>query len=157
MKLDNLHNKTFISLSCIHNLARNTPVGKPIIEIAFFSMSILLLACCVLIFSVEAADNGYIEAVKADVAEFTTSEFQPPADSSWTGTIDNQSKTRGELLVELEDFSKFLKDKSPGNFIFYTKLPEDYKKRLHQEYLATGNLDQIKNNIFKYSRDIKKK
>ncbi|MCU7865252.1 MAG: hypothetical protein KZQ92_14890, partial [Candidatus Thiodiazotropha sp. (ex Lucinoma borealis)] len=119
-------------------------MGKPIIEIAIFSMSILLLACCVLIFSVEAADNGYIEAVKADVAEFTTSEFRPPTDSSWTGTVDNQSKTSGELLVELEDFSKFLQDKSPGSYIFYAKLPEDYKKRLHQEYLATGNLDNIK-------------
>ncbi|MCU7930634.1 MAG: hypothetical protein KZQ90_07535 [Candidatus Thiodiazotropha sp. (ex Codakia rugifera)] len=132
-------------------------MDKSFIKIAIYPMSQLLLACCIPVFSVEAAENGYIEAVKADVAEFTTSEFQPPADSSWIGTVDNQSKTSGELLVELEDFSKFLQDKSPGSYIFYTKLPEVYKKRLHQEYLATGNLDHIKNNIFKYSRDIKKK
>jgi hypothetical protein len=97
-------------------------------------------------------DQGYIEAIEADVAEFFTQTFHPPADSSWLGDTAGESAQ----LMDLNGFSDYLKDKSPGSFIFYEKLPSEYKKQLHQDYLATGDLDRIKQDIFKYTREIKK-
>jgi hypothetical protein len=99
-----------------------------------------------------ALDPGYIEAVEADVAEFTTKEFHPPANSSWLGSVNSESQP----LMDLDGFSDYLKEKSPGSFIFYKKLPNEYKERLHQDYLATGDLDRIKQDIFKYTREMKK-
>jgi hypothetical protein len=97
-------------------------------------------------------DSSYIDAIEADVAEFTTYEFNPPADSSWLGNTDSDS-TR---LKDLNNFSEFLQDKSPGSYIFYQTLPSEYKKRLHKDYLATGDLDRIKQDIFKYTGEVKK-
>jgi hypothetical protein len=97
-------------------------------------------------------DPGYIEAVKADVAEFTTNQFQAPADSKWLGGDENEPAQ----LMSLQGFSDFLQSKSPGSFIFYKKLPSEYRERLHQDYLATGDLDRIKQDIFKYTREVKK-
>jgi hypothetical protein len=103
--------------------------------------------------SVLALDSGYIEAVKADMSEFTTKEFQAPENSKWMGSDG------GEEAAELNDlagFSSYLQKKSPGSYIFYKKLPTEYQERLHQDYLATGDLDRIKQDIFKYTREAKK-
>lgn len=116
------------------------------------------ILCCALLMgvcrptTVFAIDTGYIEAVKADVAEFTTNEFHPPADSSWLGGVESETAQ----LMDLEGFSDYIKNKSPGSYIFYKKLPSEYKERLHKDYLATGDLDRIKQDIFKYTREIKK-
>ncbi|MEJ2393346.1 MAG: hypothetical protein P8045_06620 [Candidatus Thiodiazotropha sp.] len=111
-----------------------------------------LLIGALLSFSVPALDEGYIEAVKADVAEFTTKEFLPPDESSWLGS----EKDETAQFADLEGFSGFLKEKSPGSYIFYQKLPTEYKERLHQDYLATGDLDRIKEDIFKFTREVKR-
>jgi hypothetical protein len=97
-------------------------------------------------------DSSYIEAIEADVAEFTTHEFHPPADSSWLGNSDSESTS----LMDLNGFSDHLQNKSPGSYIFYKKLPGKYKEQLLEDYLATGDLDRIKQDIFKYTREVKK-
>jgi hypothetical protein len=97
-------------------------------------------------------DQEYLTAIEADVAEFTSHEFQPPADKSWLG--DSSGDTT--QLMDLSGFAAFLKEKSPGSYLFYEKLPSEYKDRLHKDYLATGDLDRIKQDIFKYTREVKK-
>jgi hypothetical protein len=52
--------------------------------------------------------------------------------------------------------SRYIQSKSPGSYIFYKKLPTDYQQRLHRDYLATGDLDRIKQDIFKYTREVKR-
>ena len=99
-----------------------------------------------------ALDDGYIDAIEADVAEFTTKEFSPPAESSWLGSEDGEAAQ----LADLAGFSSFLQKKSPGSYIFYKKLPTEYKEQLHQDYLATGDLERIKSDIFKYTREVKR-
>lgn len=99
-----------------------------------------------------ALDPGYIEAVEADVAEFTTNEFHPPANSGWLGGADSESLA----VMDLTGFADYLKEKSPGSFIFYKKLSNEYRERLHKDYLATGDLNRVKQDIFKYTREMKK-
>ena len=105
---------------------------------------------------VQAADADYIAAIKADVAEFTTHEFQAPPDSAWVGAGDESSQNAGNQVMDLEGFSAYLQKKSPGSYIFYKKLPVEYKEKLHGDYLSTGDLDRIKEDIFKYSREVKR-
>ncbi len=100
-----------------------------------------------------ALDAGYLEAVKADVSEFTTNEFKAPENSKWLGAGEDAAAAE---LDDLAGFSNFLQKKSPGSFIFYKKLPTDYQQRLHRDYLATGDLDRIKQDIFTYTREVKK-
>jgi hypothetical protein len=99
-----------------------------------------------------AIDRSYIDAIEADVAEFTTNEFHPPADSDWLGNLDSGSTQ----LMDLNGFADYLRSKSPGSYIFYKKLPGEYRERLLSDYLATGDLDRIKQDIFKYTREVKK-
>ncbi|WP_369162723.1 hypothetical protein [Candidatus Thiodiazotropha sp. LNASS1] len=98
-----------------------------------------------------AIDPGYIEAVEADVAEFASNEFHPPANSSWMGNADSGSVQ----LMDLNGFSAYLQEKSPGSYIFYKNLPGKFKGRLHRDYLTTGDIDRIKKDIFKYTRELK--
>jgi hypothetical protein len=120
-----------------------------------------LAARCVLLslgwlygLNTQAAEAGYVEAVEADAAEFATHEFQAPAGSTWTGSANAEGEGGGQS-GSLEGFSKFLLAKSPGSHIFYRKLPYAYQKKLHQDYLATGDLERIKDGIFKYTRELK--
>jgi hypothetical protein len=97
-------------------------------------------------------DSSYIDAIEADVEEFTTNEFNPPADSNWLGNTESDSSQ----LKDLNGFSAYLQDQSPGSYLFYKSLPDEYKERLHKYYLETGDLDRIKLDIFKYTREAKK-
>ena len=101
--------------------------------------------------SAHALDPGYIKAVKADADEFTTHKFQAPPESSWLG----DASTVSAQLADLQGFSDYIRDKSPGSYIFFKKLSDDYKKRLHEDYLSTGDLDRVKQDIFKYTREMK--
>jgi hypothetical protein len=116
----------------------------------------LLLTGGLLCVSAEAADPDYIDAIKADVAEFTTHEFQTPPDSSWVGSGSESSQNGGTQSMDLNGFSAFLQKKTPGSYIFYEKLSMKYKQKLHGDYLATGDLDRVKADIFKYSREARK-
>ncbi|MEJ2694947.1 MAG: hypothetical protein P8166_18525 [Candidatus Thiodiazotropha sp.] len=111
-----------------------------------------LLLSSFLFFPAWAVDPGYLETVEADVAEFTSQEFQPPADSTWLGGGEQEASP----ALDLAGFASYLQDKSPGSYIFYMKLSFDYQERLHKDYLATGDLDRIKEDIFKYTREMKK-
>jgi len=103
-----------------------------------------------------AVDSGYVDAVEADLAEFTTGSFQAPADSTWVGVEATEADGAAPALADLEGFSSFLRSKSPGSFIFYNKLSDEYKELLHKDYLATGDLERVKADIFKYTRESKK-
>jgi hypothetical protein len=98
-----------------------------------------------------AFDQGYLDAVKADVEEFSTHEFLPPADSAWLGDKENLSAQ----IADLQGFSEFVRTQSPGSYIFYKKLSGEYKNRLHQDYLSTGDLQRLKQDIFEYTRETK--
>jgi hypothetical protein len=98
-----------------------------------------------------AFDPGYVEAVIADVQEFEQHKFLPPEDSDWLG----DKETESAKLADLQGFSEYIRNKSPGSYIFYKKLPIKYRKKLHQDYLATGDLSRAKQDIFKYSREMK--
>jgi hypothetical protein len=110
-----------------------------------------LLAATASLSRAYALDPGYIEAVKADAEEFTTHEFHAPADSTWLGDTDNRSAQ----LADLQGFSEYIRSKSPGTYIFYQQLTDEYRSKLHQDYLSTGDLDRVKQDIFKYMREIK--
>lgn len=111
-----------------------------------------LLIGALLSLPVAALDDGYIDAIKADVAEFETKVFSPPAESAWLGAESGEAAQ----LADLAGFSNFLRKKSPGSYIFYKKLPTEYKEQLHQEYLATGDIERIKSDIFKYTREVRR-
>jgi hypothetical protein len=130
-------------------------MGKQYPRTAGFHLGSILMASLICA-SADAADAGYVAAIKADVAEFTTHEFQAPPDSAWIGSGDEASQGEGSQLMDLESFSTFLQKKSPGSYIFYKKLPVEYKEKLRSDYLSTGDLDRIKQDIFKYSREVKR-
>jgi hypothetical protein len=102
-----------------------------------------------------ASESEYLDAIKADYEEFTTGMFEIPPDSTWISSLDSQTESHNLAYKKLEDFSTFLKEQSPGSFIFYNKLPKAYQSQLHQDYLKTGNLDEIKQSIFKYTDELK--
>jgi hypothetical protein len=122
---------------------------KSIRKVVFF----IYLPGIIVAYPAFGIDSGYIDAVKADVAEFAAHEFQAPVNSDWLG----DSAGEAAQLMDLEGFSTFLKKNSPGSFIFYAKLPIEYKNRLHSDYLTTGDLDRVKQDIFKYTRQVKEK
>ena len=103
-----------------------------------------------------AAEREYLEAVEADVAEFTTEAFEVSPESPWIVSISTDTSGNPAQSGGLEDFSAFIKSKSPGSFIFYKNLTDEYKRRLQQDYLATGDLDRIKDDIFRYTKEMKK-
>lgn len=115
-----------------------------------------LLFCLNFCAQLNASERDYQEAIIADYEEFSSGVFTPPSDSPWINSPGNNPDNNIPSYENLEDFSAFVKKESPGSFIFYNKLPKNYQNRLHQEYLKTGNLEEIKKNIFKYSSEVKK-
>ncbi|MES9981211.1 MAG: hypothetical protein ABW107_21035 [Candidatus Thiodiazotropha sp. 6PLUC5] len=122
----------------------------------YFFQSLALLLCLSFFDQLNASEHEYLQAIKADYEEFSSGVFDPPSDSPWISVQGNSTDNNIPSYENLEDFSAYLKKESPGSFIFYNKLPESYKSRLHQEYLKTGNLEEIKKNIYKYSSEVKK-
>jgi hypothetical protein len=103
--------------------------------------------------SVVASQQEYIDAIQADVDEFSSGEFNPPEDSTWVGSDLQQA---GEIAKQgmgqgLEPFSEFLKEESPGSFIFFNKLPEEVKQKVADEYLEFGDLERTKKSILRYA------
>jgi hypothetical protein len=108
--------------------------------------------------SLVASQQEYIDAIKADVDEFSSGEFNPPEGSTWVGSdlhaageIANQGKGQ-----DLESFTEFLKEESPGSFIFFNKLPEDLKQKVADEYLEFGDLERTKKSILRYASSRKR-
>ncbi|MEJ2620084.1 MAG: hypothetical protein P8163_07430 [Candidatus Thiodiazotropha sp.] len=102
-----------------------------------------------------AMQSGYLDAIKADYDEFNSGIFELPAESSWIGSEISDGSNGSLSYEKLHDFALFLKQASPGSFIFFNILPDKYKNQLHQQYLKTGNLDKIKQDIFIYSNELK--
>ena len=66
-----------------------------------------------------AADQNYITAVKADLAEFTTGTFKLSESNAW-----QRSEQSGESdgTASLADFENFVKRKFRGTYILFTRL-----------------------------------
>ena len=107
--------------------------------------------------NIAASNRGRPDGIDAIRAHSIAigSDSDATADDS-TAIGDNADAGGAGQLADLEGFSSFLQSKSPGSYIFYVKLPTEYKERLHQDYLATGDLDRIKADIFKYTREVKR-
>jgi hypothetical protein len=126
------------------------------IELNLSLLLLSLLASLAVNSQLNAMESGYLDAIKADYNEFNSGSFAPPSESTWIGSAGSDSSTSNLAYEKLQDFSLYLREVSPGTFIFYDNLPAKYKNQLHQQYLKTGNLDEIKKDIFKYSNEIKK-
>ena len=113
-----------------------------------------LLACLVLsgflCMDLQASQEEYLAAVKADVQEFKTGHFDAPADSHWLGEGEAPG---AEIAGGLEGFNDFLRKQFPGTFILFQKLPDWKQKEIHQEYLATGDLGRLRTSIYSFKRD----
>lgn len=115
-----------------------------------------LLICISFIGPIDASESDYLESVIADYEEFNTGVFEAPPESTWITSSDDNNEITSISLETLDDFSSFLKKESPGSFIFYSILPKQYQSQLHQDYLKTGDLEEVKKSIFKYSSELKK-
>jgi hypothetical protein len=99
-----------------------------------------------------ASQQEYIAAIKADVAEFSTGAFDPPAGSSWL-VSDQASQGEVDLVITLEAFSAFLQTKSPGTSIFYRKLTLEDRRKVYQDYLETGDFERTKKQVLRFAGD----
>ena len=100
---------------------------------------------------VVASQREYIEAIKADVAEFSSGVFNAPEGNAWIDAAQLTFGAAGKKTESLESFSDFLKTESPGSHIFYKKLPPEFKQKIFEEYLTTGDLERTKKDILKYT------
>ena len=121
------------------------PIKRNVInKIVFFS-------CLLCSLSVSAVQQGYIEAIQADVDEFSSGSFQPPAGSSWLGADAVESGGSLNRTVSLEAFSEYLQKESPGTYIFYKKIPLVVRKKVLIEYVEIGDFERTKKSIFRYA------
>jgi len=105
----------------------------------------------ILLFSITAKiavaiDESYIEAAKADVAEFSSGKFDLPSGNKWISDKNNEAAKSQETL---EDFSKFLKERTPGTHIIFTKLHNSQQIQVWEAYVNTGDFKSIRKNIFR--------
>ena len=99
-----------------------------------------------------ASQQGYVAALKADVAEFSTGTFDPPTGSSWLAS-KQASQEGGDSVISLEAFSAFLKTKSPGTSIFYRQLTLKDRRKVYQDYLEMGDLELTKKQVLRFASD----
>ena len=107
-----------------------------------FFLSILLFG-----FSAKMAvalEKDYLEAAKADVAEFSTGDFSLPPGNSW---VKNDKADKS--LSTLKGFSAFLKKRTPGTHIIFTKLHNSQKIQVWEAFVDTGDFKSIRKNIFR--------
>ncbi len=97
-------------------------------------------------FVTSAIDKSYVDAVKADVDEFTSGQFNPPSNSPWVPGTSRKGVAAG-TAVHLADFNKILRAKMRGSFIRYQQLPEWQQVQIYQTYEKTGDLDRVKREI----------
>ncbi len=107
--------------------------------------------CLLLSQPVIASQKAYIEAIEADVDEFSSGTFTAPADSSWTGLDSTGAGMSQKNTETLESFSEFLKQASPGSYIFYVKLPPALQRKILEEYRTLGDLERTKKTILNFS------
>ena len=93
--------------------------------------------------TVQALDDAYLSAVKADLQEFTTGEFAI-GDNPWGQAASGSA----DGTASLDDFSNFVKEKFRGTYILYSRLPTWKKTQIWQEYVNTGDLGGIRTNIY---------
>ncbi len=92
----------------------------------------------------QAASQAYLDAVLADYAEFSSGHFQASNDPAWTGKAPEVS----DGTASLADFGEFVKRQFRGTYILYSRLPEEQKRIIWQQYLKTGDLGGIRSNIY---------
>lgn len=123
---------------------------NPVLAIAFFSLLFYSM-------TIVASQQDYIEAIEADVDEFTSGTFDPPKGSKWVDTGLGDNGGAAKKTETLETFAEFLKNESPGTYIFYKKLPLEFKQKVLEEYLAIGDIERTKKSILRYASSGRKK
>lgn len=119
--------------------------------------AITFFSCFLCSLSIVASQQEYIEAIEADVDEFSSGTFESPEESSWVGSDLKENGGSTKKTESLESFSVFLKKESPGTYIFYKKLPLEFKQKVLEEYLEIGDIERTKKSILRYATSRRKK
>ena len=99
--------------------------------------------------AVSAATPDYVDAVTADLNEFSSGKFDTPSSSDWLGS--QQGAADG--TASMEDFEAFVKSKFRGTYILFVRLSASQKHEIWQDYVATGDLGGIRSNIYAARRN----
>jgi hypothetical protein len=92
---------------------------------------------------VQAASEAYIDAVNAEVSEFTTGEFSLSTTSPWIARADS-----GASISDVAGFKKFLRSELPGTYILFVRLPEGTQVKIFEDYRDTGDLGKARSDIY---------
>lgn len=103
------------------------------------ALSLYALSC-----AAAAASSAYIEAVRADVNEFSGMRFALPESNTW----QRSAAAENDGTASLDDFEKFVKSKFRGTYILFARLPEWKKTEIWEDYVSTGDLGGIRSNIY---------
>ena len=93
-----------------------------------------------------AGTQDYLAAVKAEVQEFKTGKFDLSDRSPWVPPASASGGT-GAADERFKEFAALLRKKYPGTFIQFAKLSDEQQRRIHQEYVRTGDFSRIRTNI----------
>lgn len=110
-------------------------------------LTLTLATCGVLslggIATVQASPQQYLEAVQADVNEFTSGKFILDPQSPWIARPDS-----GVGINDLDGFTAFLRRELPGTYILFVRLPPPTREKIFQEYVNTGDLGKARSDIY---------
>ena len=114
---------------------------------------IAALVVCALVFAppVALAGQAYMQAVEAEVEEFSSGSFDLPAGSPWTSSptvLAGSTAASGDF----DEFNMFFRKKLPGTYIRYRQLPQSVKMQIYQEYVKTGDLSKVRSRVLETVR-----
>lgn len=90
---------------------------------------------------------AYEEILKAEMAEFKTGKFEVDPANPWMVKSEE-----GTGAIGVSEFEETLKSKARGTYIFYTRLQEDQKKQVYEEFVKTGDLGAARKTVFAMMR-----
>ncbi len=91
----------------------------------------------------QSATTDYLEAVRAELAEFETGKFTLAPESPWISRADS-----GAGIADVEGFTAFLRRELPGTYILFVRLPRPTRVKIFEEYINTGDLGKARSDIY---------
>lgn len=99
-----------------------------------------------------AADRqSYLEAVAAEVEEFTSGRFPLSADSPWVAAA-GPGEGAAEAADPRESFAELIMYNMPGTYRLYQKLSPEQQGAVFEAYSETGDLDKVRGQIMEVLR-----
>lgn len=95
--------------------------------------------------SVAQAGEAYVQAVQAEVAEFTSGSFDLPESSPWLP--DAKAAGIHRASAEFEQFNKDFRKKAPGTYIRYNQLPYAIQQQIYRDYVKTGDFNKVRADV----------